>query len=242
MKKGVIVFILLGVIVFVSFSLVSANMFTDFFNKIFGNDVDLSPNNQDGSDSSLNQINCIEIYDPVCGTNNLTYSNSCYAEKANVAIQCEQACPCPISEPIKKCSDGTLYNQCSITKPLYCKEGRLINKCFLCGCSDDKLCQDDGSCKIKENQEELIGVIPEEDRKRIEKDVREMAGIVDAEMPVILDFESVRVVSEGKFELDVVNLFNKKRPLVYKLEEGKYIIDLATTLNQSIKDFKEPKD
>src|SRR3989344_9240624 len=150
MKKGVIVFILLGVIVFVSFSLVSANMFTDFFNKIFGNDVDLSPNNQDGSDSSLNQINCIEIYDPVCGTNNLTYSNSCYAEKANVAIQCEQACPCPISEPIKKCSDGTLYNQCSITKPLYCKEGRLINKCFLCGCSDDKLCQDDGSCKIKE--------------------------------------------------------------------------------------------
>ena len=88
----------------------------------------------------------------------------------------------------------------------------------------------------------MIGVIPEEDRKRIEKDVREMAGIVDAEMPVILDFESVRVVSEGKFELDVVNLFNKKRPLVYKLEEGKYIIDLATTLNQSIKDFKEPKD
>ena len=96
--------------------------------------------------------------------------------------------------------------------------------------------------RIRENQENFIEVIPEEDRKRIEKDVREMAGIVDEEMPVILDFESVRVVGDGKFELDVVNLFNKKRPLVYKLEEGKYIIDLATTLGQSIKDFKEPKN
>ena len=89
--------------------------------------------------------------------------------------------------------------------------------------------------KIKERQDKPAQVIPEEDKKRIEKDVREMAGIVDEEMPVILDFESIRVVADGKFELDVVNLFNKKRPLVYKLEEGKYIIDLATTLNQKIK-------
>ena len=118
----------------------------------------------------------------------------------------------------------------------------IIEGCGECGGRFFYYIKDEQSQKIKENQEELIGVIPEEDRKRIEKDVREMAGIVDAEMPVILDFESVRVVSEGKFELDVVNLFNKKRPLVYKLEEGKYIIDLATTLNQSIKDFKEPKD
>jgi len=31
----------------------------------------------------------------------------------------------------------------------------------------------------------------------------------------------------GKFELDLVHLFNKKEPLIYKLEEGKYIIDIA---------------
>ena len=118
----------------------------------------------------------------------------------------------------------------------------IIEGCGECGGRFFYYIKDEQLQKIKENQEELIGVIPEEDRKRIEKDVREMAGIVDAEMPVILDFESVRVVSEGKFELDVVNLFNKKRPLVYKLEEGKYIIDLATTLNQSIKDFEEARD
>ncbi len=66
-----------------------------------------------------------------------------------------------------------------------------------------------------------------------------MAGITDANAPVILDIESVRVLGSGKFEIDVVNLFRKDRPLIYKLEEGKYIIDLASTLKQSTKDLKE---
>lgn len=64
----------------------------------------------------------------------------------------------------------------------------------------------------------------------MEKDVREMIGIEQEDIPVILDLESIRVRGPGKFDIDVVNLFNKKRPLIYKLEEGKYIIDLASTL------------
>ena len=81
-------------------------------------------------------------------------------------------------------------------------------------------------------QEQIIE-IPELEKKQIEKDVREIAGIKDLDAPVILDFESVKVTGEGKFELDLANLFNKKRPLVYKLEEGKYMIDLARTLKDS---------
>ena len=46
-----------------------------------------------------------------------------------------------------------------------------------------------------------------------------------------MDLESVRVIKPGKFEIDIVNLFSKNRPLIYKLEEGKYVIDLASTLN-----------
>ncbi len=65
----------------------------------------------------------------------------------------------------------------------------------------------------------------------MEKDVRDIIGVSEKEdIPVILDLESIRVLRPGKFEIDVVNLFNKKRPLIYKLEEGKYIIDLASTL------------
>jgi len=83
--------------------------------------------------------------------------------------------------------------------------------------------------------------IPETQRGKIEKDVREIAGITREDQPVILDLESVRVTGPGKFEIDVVNLFNEKRPLIYKLEEGKYIIDLATTLGKYSKKLGEMK-
>lgn len=81
-----------------------------------------------------------------------------------------------------------------------------------------------------EKLKEQIVKIPEKDKKQIEKDIRAIAGIAEESTPVILDFESVRVTGEGKFELDLSNLFNKKKPLVYKLEEGKYLIDIARTL------------
>ncbi len=81
--------------------------------------------------------------------------------------------------------------------------------------------------------------IPHEEKKKVEKDIRDIAGITDPSSPVILDVESVRVTGEGKFELDLVKLFKKNQPLIYKLEEGKYIIDLASTMKKSAKDIKE---
>jgi len=77
-----------------------------------------------------------------------------------------------------------------------------------------------------------------EEKVKVEKDVREMIGIEEEE-PVILDLESVRVLKPGKFEIDIVNLFRKDRPLIYKLEEGKYIIDLASTLKVSLDEIKK---
>lgn len=111
------------------------------------------------------------------------------------------------------------------------------------GCADCKghfffYIRDDQLAKIRANPVE----IPEEDKAAIEKDIREMAGIVEENAPVILDIESVRVTGDGKFEIDIVNLFKKDRPLIYKLEEGKYIIDLASTLGRNIKDLKEIVD
>lgn len=77
------------------------------------------------------------------------------------------------------------------------------------------------------------------DKDKIEHDVREMIGAVEEEIPVILDLESVRVSGPGKFEIDIVNVFNKKRPLIYKLEEGKYIIDLASTLKVGMEEINK---
>ncbi len=45
-----------------------------------------------------------------------------------------------ISEP--KCSDGTVYGECSLTKPKYCYSGELKEACGVCGCPSDKVCQD----------------------------------------------------------------------------------------------------
>lgn len=54
----------------------------------------------------------------------------------------------------KKCSDKTLYDQCSSTKPLYCSNGTLINKCSVCGCNNtDYGCQPDGSCILVKKED-----------------------------------------------------------------------------------------
>lgn len=123
--------------------------------------------------------------------------------------------------------------RCSRILPQATKE--LIEGCANCGGKFFFYIRDDQLEKIKENPIE----IPEKEKETIEKDVREMAGIQDEELPVILDFESVRTIGPGKFEIDVVNLFRKDRPLIYKLEEGKYIIDLAASFNQRKKNFDD---
>jgi len=78
-----------------------------------------------------------------------------------------------------------------------------------------------------EEGKELISNLSEEDKVHIEEDVAEILHIKqEPDAPVILDIEAIRVLKPGKFELDLVHLF-KKDPLIIKLEEGKYMIDLG---------------
>ena len=125
---------------------------------------------------------------------------------------------------------------CGKIYPIASKE--LIEGCGECGRRFFFYIKEEQMKKLEEKPIEIMDMLPEE-KKQIEKDIREMAGIEEEDAPVILDLESVRVVSPGKFEIDIVNLFNKKRPLIYKLEEGKYIIDLSTTLKKDARDIKE---
>ena len=79
---------------------------------------------------------------------------------------------------------------------------------------------------------EIITELDKSDKVQIEKDIREITGLKEEpEKPVVLDLESVKVIKPGKFEIDIINMFSKRRPLIYKLEEGKYIIDLAASIN-----------
>lgn len=73
--------------------------------------------------------------------------------------------------------------------------------------------------------------VNEEERKQIEQDVYDVLGVQESEETVVLDLESVRVLKPGKYELDLVQLF-KGEPLIFKLAEGKYIIDIAETFRR----------
>lgn len=126
--------------------------------------------------------------------------------------------------------------KCSRIIPIANKE--LIEGCAECGGRFFFYIRDEQAEKLKQVQEKIIN-IPQTEKDSVEKDVREMAGIEDENLPVILDLESIRSTGSGKFEIDVVNLFRKDRPIIYKIEEGKYLIDLATSLGKGIGEKKE---
>lgn len=88
--------------------------------------------------------------------------------------------------------------------------------------------------KLSEAVEEVQKLTAKE-KEKIQQDVLDIVGAkLDDETPVILDLESVKVLKPGKFEVDIVNLMRGK-PVVFKMENGKYIIDLAATFQQSRK-------
>ena len=71
------------------------------------------------------------------------------------------------------------------------------------------------------------------EKEQIEKDVYDIIGSdIDEDVPVVLDLESINILKPGKYELDLVNLFKKKHPLIYKLEDGKYVIDVIESFNK----------
>jgi len=127
-------------------------------------------------------------------------------------------------------------NQCIHCGKIYPDMSEVLLKGCECGSHFFFFIRKEQLQQLKENKVEVI--LEGADKKRIERDVREIIGIESEEAPVILDLESVRVVEPGKFEIDIVNLFSKRRPLIYKLEEGKYIIDLASTFQVDLSKYK----
>ncbi len=88
--------------------------------------------------------------------------------------------------------------------------------------------------KLKQTKDEEVELSNNE-LKQIEKDVRDIVGVKEEEeTPIVLDFESIKILKPGKYLLDLHKLFRGERPLVYKLEDGKYIIDLSDSGEKDI--------
>ena len=93
----------------------------------------------------------------------------------------------------------------------------------------------DNNLAIKKEIENLT----QNEREEIAKDIHEIIG-PEVEKPIIFDLESIRVTRPGKFEIDLVSLF-KRKPIIYKIEEGKYILDIASTFQLKSKEKSREK-
>ena len=74
--------------------------------------------------------------------------------------------------------------------------------------------------------------LTDNDRNQIERDVKDMIGDILDEKIVVLDLENIKILKPGQYEISLIDIF-KGNPLIYKLEEGKYIIDLASTFKSA---------
>ena len=86
--------------------------------------------------------------------------------------------------------------------------------------------------------EEIAINLTDKEKVQIEKDVQEIMGEdYDSDKPIVLDLESIRISSPGKYQINLVDLFRGK-PLVYRLGDGKYMIDILQTF-ESLKEKKK---
>ena len=122
-------------------------------------------------------------------------------------------------------------NQCVHCSEIYADGAQeVLSGCSKCSSKFFFYLSQEKLNKLKESKEENVPELSKEEKIQIEKDVRDIAGIEEADAPVILDFESVKVIKPGKYILDLPKLLSGYKPLVYKLEDGKYVIDLSPEL------------
>ena len=109
----------------------------------------------------------------------------------------------------------------------------ILHGCSQCGGKLFFYIKKDRLKEMEEEQKKIID-LSEDDKQQIEEDVYDILGDeADTDKPVILDIESINVLKPGQYELDLVNLFQQKKPLVYKLEDGKYVIDLLQSFHNT---------
>ena len=105
----------------------------------------------------------------------------------------------------------------------------ILDGCSKCGGRFFFYIRDEVAKKMQEEKSVPLKDFSSVEKDKMESDVRQILKVEDDDQPVILDIESVRVVSPGKFEIDLVSLLNRK-PIVFKLQEGKYMIDIESSM------------
>lgn len=78
--------------------------------------------------------------------------------------------------------------------------------------------------KVPKVQKEIE--LSEIQKTTIMKEISNYVDIDEIDAPIILKLENVRILEPGKYEIDINQLLKKEKPLVYKVQDGTYVIDL----------------
>jgi predicted nucleic acid-binding Zn-ribbon protein len=123
-------------------------------------------------------------------------------------------------------------HQCVRCGKMYEDASQEIIKGCVCGAKMFYFIKAEKYRQMKEKAEVAIK-LSQQEREQIEEDVYDIIGNeIDRDKPVILDIESIEILQPGKYQLDLVKLFHEKQPLVYKLEDGKYFVDVIETFQR----------
>ncbi len=80
---------------------------------------------------------------------------------------------------------------------------------------------------------DTVAALSDEAKLELEEQVADIVGHdADEEQAVVVDLESIRSPSPGKYEIDLKSLLDPDKPVVYKMGEGKYVVDIVTTFQK----------
>jgi len=78
--------------------------------------------------------------------------------------------------------------------------------------------------KIPEKKDEIE--LSKQEKELVLAEVESLVNVEKLEKPIILKLENVRILGPGKYEIDINQLMKREKPLVYKVQDGTYMIDL----------------
>ncbi len=108
-----------------------------------------------------------------------------------------------------KCIDGTSIKECSNNKPKYCSDGILKDDCSICGCNNNGICLEDGTCisrleykkvddpRLLENVPK-IRYVPEIKKQVVNENAKKHPPIADAGHDLNVNIKSTFILDGSK--------------------------------------------
>ncbi len=83
--------------------------------------------------------------------------------------------------------------------------------------------------KVPSKKDEIE--LSSQEKEFIMDEINSITKIEEHDTPIILKLENIRVIKPGKYEIDINQLMKKDKPIIFKVQDGTYIIDLNSLKN-----------